>query len=113
MIAVYMCGVETSQHDKKDYVNIKKIKTRLRALKCNVVVPNEQAFVKSKISWSDTMENRIELLKKCQAIYVLPQWKECIMARIELQVAMDLNKEALFHPTSNKEMEQVLNTLDN
>jgi len=26
---------------------------------------------------------------------------------------MDLNKEALFHPTSNKEMEQVLNTLDN
>ena len=106
MTTIYICGVE----DKNGFVDTEKIKTKLKAMKCVVVNPTEMTF--TKMSWSDTLNNRIELLKNSQAVYVLPNWKDSIMARIELTVAMDMKLHTFFHPVSNKEIKQIITTLD-
>jgi|GEM_PF-3470329 len=107
MSVVYICGDEESQEEQYKIVETEKVKAKLRSMKFSVIHPTEMAF--AKMSWSDTLQSRIELLKKSQAIYVLPNWKESIMARIELTVAMDLRLHTLFHPISNKEIKQIIN----
>ena len=111
MATIYICGDEESQQENKGIIDAEKIKARLKSLRCSVVNPTEMAF--AQMSWSDTLQSRIELLKKSQAIYVLPNWKDSIMARIELTVAMDLKLHTLFHPTSNKEIKEIITSLDN
>ena len=111
MTTIYICGLEASQKDKKYLADAEKVKARLKSMKCTVVTPWEMAF--AQMSWSDTLHNRVELLKKSRAIYVLPNWKESIMARIELTVAMDMKIHAFFHPVSNKEIKQLIASLDN
>jgi hypothetical protein len=110
MTTIYICGVE-SQKDEKSITDTEKVKSKLKSLKCSVVNPNEIPSV--QYGWANTLQSRIEQLKKCQVIYVLPNWKESIMARIELTVAMDLKLHTLFHPTSSKEIKQALTALDN
>ncbi len=110
MTTIYICGDDLPQDDTQGLVDTDKLKIKLKSLKCMVVNPTEMAF--AKMSWSDTLQNRLELLKKSQAIYVLPNWKDSIMARIELTVAMDLKLHTLFHPTSNKEIKQIITSLD-
>ena len=110
MATIYICGMEASPNDKSDFVDANKIKAKLKAMKCAVVNPMEMAF--AKMSWSDTLNNRIELIKNSQAIYVLPNWKDSIMARIELTVAMDMKLHTFFHPVSNAEIKKLITTLD-
>jgi hypothetical protein len=110
MTTVYICGIDASPTNKEDFVDAEKLKTKLRTLKCAVVNPMEMSF--PKMSWSDKLDSRVELLKKSQAVYVLPNWRENIMSRIELTVAMDLKLRTLFHPISNKELKKLLTTLD-
>jgi hypothetical protein len=111
MMTIYICGDDESQHENNSIIDAEKIKARLKSLRCSVVNPAEMAF--AKMNWSDTLQNRIELLKKSQVVYVLPNWKESIMARIELTVAMDLKLHTLFHPVSNKEIREILTSLNN
>ncbi len=111
MATIYICGDEESLHEDKSIIDAEKIKARLKSMRCSVVNPTEMAF--AQMSWSDTLQNRIELLKNSQAVYVLPNWKDSIMARIELTVAMDLKLHTLFHPTSNKEIKQIITSLGN
>ena len=110
MATIYICGVYNPDDEKDSCVDTEKVKARLKSLKCAVVNPSEMAF--SKMSWSDTLSNRVELLKKSQAVYVLPNWRDSIMARIELTVAMDLKLQTFFHPISTKELKQLVTTLD-
>jgi hypothetical protein len=110
MATIYICGVDSPHEEKDGFVDTEKLKARLKSLKCAVLNPSEMAF--SKMSWSDTLNNRVELLKKSQAVYVLPNWRDSIMARIELTVAMDLKLHTFFHPVSNKELKQLVTTLD-
>lgn len=110
MATIYICGMDASEDERENIVDTQQLKSRLKSLKCAVVNPSEMAF--SKMSWSDTLNSRVELLKKSNAVYVLPNWKDNIMARIELTVAMDLKLHTFFHPISNKELKQLVTTLD-
>jgi len=104
---IYICGEE-------QYIGtteIMKLKKRLKALKCIVITPSDISH--QGTSWTDKLDNRVQLLKNSQAIYVLPNWKESVMARIELTVAMDLKLHTLFHPISNKEIKEIITSLDN
>ncbi|WP_282039361.1 DUF4406 domain-containing protein [Saccharicrinis aurantiacus] len=100
-----------SKNSVKGLVDTTKIKAKFKSMRCSVVNPTEMAF--TKMSWSDTLHKRIELLKSSQAIYVLPDWRDNIMARIELTVAMDLKLRTIFHPSSNKEIRQIITSLGN
>jgi hypothetical protein len=111
MTTIYICGGDMSQNSSKSMVDTEKIKAKLKSLRCVVVNPIEMPF--SKMSWTDKLDSRVQLIKKSQAVYVLPGWKENIMSRIELTVAMDLKLETIFHPTSNKEIKQIITSLDN
>lgn len=110
MATIYICGMEIPHEEKDGFVDTEKLKTRLKSLKCVVLNPSEMAF--SKMSWSDTLDNRIKLIKKSQAVYVLPNWRDSVMARIELTVAMDLKLQTFFHPISNPEIKKLITTLD-
>ncbi|WP_430811656.1 MULTISPECIES: DUF4406 domain-containing protein [unclassified Carboxylicivirga] len=83
---------------------------RLKSLKCAVINPAETVF--PRMSWSDKLDSRLELLKRSQAVYVLPNWKESIMSRIELTLAMDMKLHTLFHPISHAELRKLITTLD-
>ena len=111
MTTIYICGGDMSQNSSKSMVDAEKIKAKLKSLRCVVVNPIEMPF--SKMSWTDKLDSRVQLIKKSQAVYVLPGWKENIMSRIELTVAMDLKLETIFHPSSNKEIKQLITSLDN
>ncbi|MBL6730751.1 MAG: DUF4406 domain-containing protein [Carboxylicivirga sp.] len=111
MPTIYICGGDIPQNSSKGLVDTDKIKAKLKSLKCAVVNPIEMPF--AKMSWTDKLDNRVQLLKKSQAVYVLPNWKENIMSRIELTVAMDLKLETIFHPMSHKEIKQIITALDN
>ena len=111
MAAIYICG-EVSAKDSGDTCpSLEKIKNKLKSMRCSVINPSELPIM--QLSWTDTMERRIEQLKKCQAVYVLPNWRESILARIELTVAMDLRIETIFHPASNKEIREIITSLGN
>jgi len=110
MRRVYICGSETDSDNEKYYLETDKIKKKLISMRCSVINPSELPYI--HMGWTDVMESRICQLKKCQAIYVLPNWKENIMARIELTVAMDLKLETIFHPVSNKEIREILTSLN-
>lgn len=110
MPTIYICG-DIPENNSKGLVDTDKIKAKLKSMKCAVVNPIEMPF--SKMSWTDKLDNRVQLLKKSQAIYVLPNWKESIMSRIELTVAMDLKLETIFHPMSHNEIKQIITSLDN
>lgn len=109
MARIYLCGADGPDDENESYVDTDKLKSRLKSLKYAVLNPSEMAF--TKMSWSDTLNNRVELLKTSQAVYVLPNWRDNIMSRIELTVAMDLKLHTVFHPVSNKELKQLVTTL--
>lgn len=111
MTTIYICGSDNPQDNSKCLVDTDKIKAKLKSLKCTVVNPIEMPF--AKMSWTDKLDCRVQLLKKSQAVYVLPNWKDSIMSRIELTVAMDLKLETIFHPMSHKEIKQIITSLDN
>jgi len=104
MASIYLCGIENFEND------IDKVKAKLRRLKFDII--NIQDVLSLNTTWSDSLTNRIELLKKSQAIYVLPTWRENTISRIELTIAMDLKLLLLFHPVTNKEIKQLITTLD-
>lgn len=110
MAIIYICGMESPGDEQNSFVDAEQLKSQLESMKCAVVNPSEMAF--SKMSWSDTLNSRVELLKKSHAVCVLPNWRDSIMARIELTVAMDLKLHTFFHPISKKELKQLVTSLD-
>jgi hypothetical protein len=106
---IYICGAEEAS-DKGNFVDIEKLNARLKTLKYTIIAPAEMPF--NQMNWADKLQNRIELIKKSNAMYVLPNWKEDVMARIELTMAMDMKLLTFFHPISNKEIKDLLTTLD-
>lgn len=111
MRKIYICGNETDSDDEKYSLETNKIKRKLESMQCSVVNPPDIPYI--SLGWTEVMETRINHLKKCQAVYVLPEWRNNIMARIELTVAMDLKLETIFHPMSNKEIRQIITSLGN
>ena len=110
MATIYICGADPNQEESQGYLNPEKIINKLKSLKCPIVNPENISLPPS--NWSELLNTRLELLKKSQIVYVLPNWKDSIMSRIELTVAMDMNLETVFHPVSTKEIRQLLTALD-
>ena len=108
MATIYIISGETSPNDPKGFIDIDKLKAKLKTMKYTVIDPEDMAF--SRMGWSDTLHHRVELLKKSQAVYVLPDWRDNIMARIELTVAMDMKMHTFFHPACYKELKQLVKT---
>lgn len=93
---IYICG----EGHLKNNPDWEKIKKRLKALKCTVIDPSGKAY--PDMGWTDALENRMEMVKNSQVLYILPNWRENVMSRIELTVAMDLHKHTIFHPATIK-----------
>jgi hypothetical protein len=108
MATIYICGDDS--HETEPGIEPEKIKSRLKALNCKVITPTESEF--EWMNWADTLQNRVELLKRSNAVYVLPNWRRCTMSRILLTVAMDMKIQTIFHPASKKEIKQFITTLD-
>ncbi len=105
-IKIYVSGRDDMSLD----VELISIKKRFSRRGFGLIIPQEKAFTRTP--WADGVQNRLEALKKCDVIYMLPKWQESIISRIELTAAMDLKKETLFHPVSNEDIKQLLTALD-
>ena len=103
---IYISGIEKEQ----SLAELKSIKRRFSRYGLSLVVPPEMAFAKMK--WSDNVQNRLAELKKCDVVYMLPNWRNDVMTRIELTAAMDMKKHILFHPISCTEIKQLIAALD-
>ena len=64
MPTIYICGSDIPENNSKGLVDTDKIKAKLKSLKCAVVNPIEMPF--AKMSWTDKLDNRVQLLKKSQ-----------------------------------------------
>jgi len=111
MKKIYICGNDAMVNNSQNALETNKVKKKLESMRCSVINPPEIQYI--DLGWTDIMETRIKQLKKCQAVYVFPDWRSNIMARIELTVAMDLKLQTIFHPSSNKEIRQIITSLGN
>ena len=108
MATIYICGDDSP--DTGENFDCSRVKARLKAMKCRVITPKETEF--EWMNWADTLQNRLELLKRSNAVYVLPNWRRCTMSRILLTAAMDMDIHTIFHPATKKEIKQFITTLD-
>lgn len=100
---IYLAGIIHNTDSKE----IDNLKSHLFNLGCTVVSPDEKSL--NKFCWSENLRWRLGLIRNSNAIYMLPNWKESIMARIELTAAMS---EKLPFCFSLEEMRNLITTLD-
>lgn len=106
---IYISGSDTCLCGKSSSQYIATI-SLLEDAGATIVNPSNLSF--TQMGWSDTLQNRLNELKKCDAILMLPDWKEDVLARIELTAAMDLHLYILFHPIDESELKRILTALD-
>jgi hypothetical protein len=100
---IYLSGID---HDT-DIKEIDRLKSQLFSLGCTVVSPEEKTL--NKLGWSENLRLRLGFIQNSNAIYMLPNWKDSIMARIELTAAMNDKLALCFSPDDIKEL---ITTLD-
>jgi hypothetical protein len=99
----YISGIS---HDT-DAKETERLKCLLVSLGCHLVVPEEK--VTGQATWTEKLRSRLGLLQDCPVIYMLPDWKNSIMARIELTAAMNDKKHLCFSPG---DIRNIITTLD-
>jgi len=100
---VYLSGINEESNIK----DIDSLKIDLLSLGCTVISPDDKELY--KLSWSENLRLRLSFIQRSSTIYMLPDWKESVMARIELTAAMDDKKPFCFSP---EEIKDLLTTLD-
>ena len=100
---IYLSGID---HDT-DAKEIDRLKSQLFNLGCTIVSPEENAL--NKLGWAENIRLRMEFLHSSDAIYMLPNWKDSIMARIELTAAMNDKIAFCF---SSEDIRELITTLD-
>lgn len=100
---VYLSGITKETDIRK----VNRLKIDLLSLGCTVISPEVMQL--NKLNWSENLRLRMSFLQSCRAIYMLPDWKESIVARIELTVAMNYKKALCFCP---EDISGLLTTLD-
>jgi hypothetical protein len=100
---IYLSGID---HDT-DTREIDRLKSQLFNLGCTVVSPEEKAL--NKLGWSENLRLRLGFIQNSNAIYMLPNWKDSILARIELTAAMDDKLPLCFSP---EDIRDLITTLD-
>ncbi len=102
-MVVYLSGI----HYDTDKNEINRLKTHLLNLGCTVISPEEKEL--EQLVWSENLRLRLGFLQSSNAIYMLPNWKDSIMARIELTAAMDDKMSLCFSP---EDISKLITTLD-
>ena len=100
---VYLSGI----HYETDQLEIERIKSLIKDLGCDIIIPEEKEI--KGLSWVDKLKFRLSYLESSEAIYMVSNWKESILARIELTAAMNDKKHLCFSPD---ELKHLLTTLD-
>jgi hypothetical protein len=100
---IYLSGIS---HDT-DVIETERLKTILVSLGCDLLVLEET--VTEQGAWTEKLRSRLGLLQDCPVIYMLPDWKNSILARIELTAAMNDKKYLCFSP---EDIRNIITTLD-
>ncbi len=100
---IYLSGINCNTNP----LVLDGVKHNLMDLGCTVIVPESKAL--GKLVWTENLELRLNLLKTSCTIYMLPDWKDSLMARIELTAAMNDKMPLCFSPEDIKEL---ITTLD-
>lgn len=100
---IYLSGIDQDTDTRE----IDRLKAKLFNLGCTVVSPEEKTL--NKLSWSENLRLRLGFIQSSNAIYMLPNWKDSILARIELTAAMDDKLPLCFSPEDIKDL---ITTLD-
>ncbi len=100
---VYLSGI----NKETDIKEIDELKIYLLNLGCTVISPEDKEL--DKLNWSENIRLRLSFIQSSSTIYMLPDWKESLMARIELTAAMDDKMPLCFSP---EDICGLLTTLD-
>jgi hypothetical protein len=102
-MVIYLSGIDHDTHPKE----IERHKHQLFNLGCTIVSPEEKTL--NKLSWSENVRWRLSSIQKSNAIYMLPNWRDSIIARIELTAAMSNKLPVCFSP---QDLKNLLTSLD-
>ena len=100
---IYLSGINYETNS----LELDRLRNNLLDLGCTVIVPESKAL--DKLGWTENLGLRLNFLNSSSAIYMLPNWKDSIMSRIELTAAMDQKMPLCFSPNDIKEL---ITTLD-
>ncbi len=100
---IYLSGISYETNT----LDLNRIKSHLLDLGCTVIVPESKVL--DKLGWTENLSLRLNFLNSSSAIYMLPNWKDCIMSRIELNAAMDEKMPLCF---SLEDIKDLITTFD-
>lgn len=100
---IYFSGI-THNTDLKE---IDRFKSHFMELGCAIFLPEDKSF--NQLSWAENLQNRLSFPGNSNAIYMFPNWRDSIMARIELTAAMSNKLPACF---SLEDINKLITTLD-
>lgn len=93
-------------HDT-DLKEIDRFKPHFMELGYTIFLPEDKPF--NQLTWAESLQNRLSSLGNSNAIYMLPNWRDSIMARIELTAAMSNKLPSCF---SLEDINKLITTLD-
>ncbi len=100
---IYLSGIT---HDT-DLKEIDRVKSHFFNLGFTIHPPEEKSL--EQLCWAENLRIRLSYLHNSNVIYMLPNWKDSIMARIELTAAMSEKIPTCF---SFEDIKHFLTTLD-
>jgi len=100
---VYLSGINR----ESDIREVNRLKIHLLSLGCTVISPEAKEL--DKLNWNENLRLRLSFIQSSSTIYMLPDWKESVMARIELTAAMDGRIRPCFSP---EDIKGLITTLD-
>jgi len=101
---VYLSGINIDT-DKQD---LDRLRYNLFELGCTVITPEAKEL--EKLNWSENIRLRISFIQSSSTIYMLPNWNDNKISRIELTAAMEDKKPLCFSP---EDIRTLITTLDN
>jgi len=98
---VYISGAITNQHP--DHVRRVFAQAELQLIRQGYQVVNPLTLVHDHDqSWEEFMEVDLRALFKCDAIYMLSNWKKSRGARIERAIAKEMGKEIIYETAPSR-----------
>jgi len=102
-MTVYLSGINYETNKQE----LERLKSNLFELGCTIITPEAKEL--DKLIWAENVRLRLSFLQSSSTIYMLPNWKESAMARIELTAAMNEKMPLCFSP---KDIKELITTLD-
>ena len=101
---VYLSGINKETEIRE----INRLRIDLLSLGCTVICPEVKEL--DKLNWSENLRLRLSFIQSSSTVYMLPNWNDSEISRIELTAAMDDKKPLCFTP---EDIRELLTTLDN